>query len=288
MAVVTDSTASIPAALAAEAGITVVPLDVVLGGDRHVEGEGDTAELLVRALEAGTPVSTSQPAPAAFARAYAQAAQAGAREIVSVHLSGELSGTFRAAELAALGSRVPVHLVDSRSTGLVLGFAALAAAEAARARPRRDQRSELAGGAGVAQRAREVAASGAVFFLVDSLEHLRRGGRLSGPAAALGTVLGMRPLLTLREGRIEVHSKVRTRRAARERLVELAVQAAAGRDEPRLAVHHLGEPDVAAELAAQVAEGAGVDVEQVVISQISGVIGAHAGPGLLTVVVTER
>lgn len=287
VAVVTDSTASIPAELAAEAGITVVPLDVVVGGERHVEGEGDTAELLVSALEAGTPVSTSQPAPAAFARAYAQAAKAGAREIVSVHLSGELSGTFRAAELAALGSRVPVHLVDSRAAGLVLGFAVLAAAEAARERPRRGERGALAGGAAVAQRAREVAASGTAYFLVDSLEHLRRGGRLSAPAAALGTVLGMRPILTLRDGRIEVHAKVRTRRAARERLVALAVEAAAGRATPRVAVHHLGEPDVAAELAATIADGVGIDVEGVLISQISAVIGAHAGPGLLTVVVAD-
>lgn len=285
---VTDSTASIPAELAAEAGITVVPLDVVLDGTRHVEGEADTAELLVTALEAGTPVSTSQPAPAAFARAYARAAKAGAREIVSVHLSSELSGTFRAAELAALGSPVPVHLVDSRSAGLGLGFAVLAAAQASRERPRRGERDVLAGGAAVAQRAREVAASGTAYFLVDSLDHLRRGGRLSAGAAALGTVLGMRPILTIRDGRIEVHTKVRTRRAARERLVDLAVEAASARANPRLAVHHLGEPDVAAEIAASVADGLGIDVAEILISQISAVIGAHAGPGLLTVVVADR
>ncbi|MDQ2623834.1 MAG: DegV family protein, partial [Actinomycetota bacterium] len=111
MAIVTDSTASIPAELAATAGVRVVPLDVVIGGERLVEGEGDTDERLVRALDDGVRVSTSQPAPAAFARAYAAAATAGAKEIVSIHLSGELSGTFRAAELAALGSPVPVHLV---------------------------------------------------------------------------------------------------------------------------------------------------------------------------------
>lgn len=283
VAVVTDSTASVPADLVRDAGLLVVPLDVVVGEERHVEGESGTAELLVSALDAGTPVSTSQPAPAAFSEVYAQAARAGAREIVSVHLSGELSGTFRAAELAALGAPVPVHLVDSRATGLVLGFAALAAAGTARVEPRRSGR-----GAVVAQRARDVAASGRVFFLVDSLEHLRRGGRLSAPAAALGTVLGMRPILTLEGGRIEVHSKVRTRRAARDRLVALGVEAAAGREAPRLAVHHLGQPDVAAEIAAQLADGVGVAASEVVISQISAVIGAHAGPGLLSVVVTDH
>jgi len=288
VAIVTDSTASIPPELAEAAGVRIVPLDVVVGDERFVEGEGDTAQRLVRALDDGTRVSTSQPAPAAFARAYAQAAQAGAREIVSIHLSGELSGTFRAAELAALGSPVPVHLVDSRSAGLGLGFSVLAAVEAARARPRRGERGELAGGAAVAQRAREVAASAKALFLVDSLDHLRRGGRLSAGAAALGTVLGMRPLLTLRDGRIEVQEKVRTRRAARERLVHLGVEEAAGRVSPRLGVHHLGQPELAAELAAQLAHGAGVAAAEVTISQISAVIGAHAGPGLLTVVVADR
>ncbi len=288
VAVVTDSTASIPAGLAEAAGVRVVPLDVVIGGERFVEGEGDTEDRLVRALEEGTRVSTSQPAPAAFARVYAQAAQAGAREIVSIHLSGELSGTFRAAELAALGSPVPVHLVDSRSAGLGLGFAVLTAVEAARTRPRRGERDELAGGAAVAQRAREVAASGKVLFLVDSLDHLRRGGRLSAAAAALGTVLGMRPLLTLREGHIEVQEKVRTRRAARERLVQLGAEEAARRVSPRIGVHHLGQPELAAELAGQLARAARMDATEVTISQISAVIGAHAGPGLLTVVVTDR
>ena len=287
VAVVTDSTASVPPELVAEHQLTVVPLDVVIDGARHVEGEGDTARLLVEALEAGTSVTTSQSAPAAFARAYAQAARAGAREIVSVHLSSELSGTFRAAELAALGAPVPVHLVDSRSAGLGLGFAALAAAEAVRELPRR-ARSELAPGAIAAQRARDVAGTARVFFLVDSLDHLRRGGRLSAAAAALGTVLGMRPILTLREGRIEVHAKVRTRRAARERLVALAVEAAAGREWPRLAVHHLGQPELAAELAAEIAAGVGCEADEVLVSQVSAVIGAHAGPGLLTAVVTDR
>lgn len=310
MAIVTDSTASIPPELVEELGIRVVPLDVVIGEERFVEGEGDTASRLVTALEDGTRVSTSQPAPAAFARAYALASKAGAREVVSIHLSGELSGTFRAAELAALGSPVPVHLVDSRSAGLGLGLAVLEAAEAARERPRRGERGErgergqrgerglrglrnpepeeLSGGAGVAQRARDVAGSATVLFLVDSLDHLRRGGRLSAGAAALGTVLGMRPILTLREGRIEVKEKVRTRRAARDRLVALGVEEAGRRASPRLGVHHLGQPDLAAELATQLALDAGVPVSEVMISQISAVIGAHAGPGLLSVVVTGR
>jgi len=284
LAVVTDSTASLPPELREELGVRVVPLDVVIDGERLVEGEEGTAEQVVAALAGGARVTTSQPSPEAFAHAYAEAARAGAREIVSVHLSGELSGTFRAAELAALGSPVPVHLVDSRSAGLGLGFAALAAAEEARRRPRRGERPGVA----AAQRARSVARSAQVFFLVDSLDHLRRGGRLSAPAAALGTVLGLRPILTLREGRIEVHSKVRTRRAARERLVALAVEAARGLERPRLGVHHLGQPELAAQVAGQLAEQVGVPAGEVLVSTLSAVLGAHAGPGVLSVVVAAR
>src|SRR5699024_2217291 len=160
----------------------------------------------------GAKVTTSQPSPEAFARAYARAVEHGAREIVSVHLSGELSGTVRAAELAGLGARAPVHIVHSRSAGMGLGPAVLAGAAHDASAPRRMpwQREDVSLGAQAAQRAREVAETGTLVFLVDSLDHLRRGGRVGATAAALGTVLGLRPLLGLVDGRIEVLEKVRT------------------------------------------------------------------------------
>jgi len=280
--VVTDSTASLPPGLAERWGIEVVPLEVVVDGARHHEGVDLRPADLLAALTAGRRVTTSQPAPAAFARAYARAAERGAREIVSVHLSGELSGTVRAAELAALAAPVPVHVVDSRSVAMGLGLAAVAAAElvAAGAGP--------ADGAAVAERARQVAASTSTVFLVDSLEHLRRGGRIGAAAAALGTVLGLRPLLGLRSGRIEVVEKVRTRRAARERLEVLAIRDAAGRGAAQVAVHHLGQPDVAAGLAGRLEARLGDCVGEVSVSEICTVIAVHAGPGLLAVVVADR
>ncbi|HEY5555013.1 MAG TPA: DegV family protein, partial [Cellulomonas sp.] len=113
-------------------GVVVVPLEVVVGGDRHLEGRDLPPAELTAALTRGVRVTTSQPAPAAFAEAYARAAASGAREIVSVHLSGELSGTVRAAQLAALAAPVPVHVVDSRSVVMGLGFAVLSAARLAR------------------------------------------------------------------------------------------------------------------------------------------------------------
>jgi DegV family protein with EDD domain len=286
VAVVTDSTASLPPALAARCGVHVVPLDVLVDGERFSEGVDLTSARLASVLRAGARVTTSQPPPAAFARAYREAVGRGAREIVSVHLSGELSGTVRAAELAAMAAPVPVHVVDSRTVVMGLGFAVLAAvAEVEAAGQRRQQ--PVADGAAVAERARAVAASTSVYFLVDTLEHLRRGGRLSATAAALGTVLGMRPILTVRAGRIEVAEKVRTRRAARERLEQLAIAEVTRRGTARVAVHHLDDPMTAEALARQVSSWCGEAAGTVEVAEISAVIAAHVGPGTLAVVVTD-
>lgn len=316
VAVVTDSTASLPDGLAQRWGVAVVPLDVLVGTQRHVEGVDLAPADLLAALRRGTRVSTSQPPPAAFAAAYRAAADAGARAIVSVHLSGELSGTVGAARLAAAGSPVPVHVVDSGASVMALGYAVLAAARHARglsrsglllggpplevAPPRGAARAAgwftrvlgrgpdepaLPDADAVAAVAHDVSAAARAWFLVDSLDHLRRGGRLSAASAALGTVLGLRPLLTLEAGRVVVAEKVRTRRAARERLESVARGYAAARGPVRVAVHHLGQPDVAAELVAQVERWP--DVVEVVACETSAVIAAHVGPGVLAVVVVD-
>ncbi|WP_315099097.1 DegV family protein [uncultured Cellulomonas sp.] len=310
VALVTDSTASLPEGAAERWGIGVVPLGVVVDGERYVEGVDLPPATLLAALTAGTKVTTSQPPPSAFAAAYERAAASGAREIVSIHLSGELSGTVRAAQLAAETSPVPVHVVDSRVVAMSLGFAVLDAARysagpvasapatvdqapgpvaAARAwwHARKDVEPRLPSGPEVAERGRTVAASTRVWFLVDSLDHLRRGGRLSMPAAALGIVLGLRPILTLHAGQIEVAEKVRTRRAARERLVALAVAEVARRPLARVAVHHLGQPETAAALAETLVLAAGERLAETAVCESSAVLAAHAGPGLLAIVVAD-
>ncbi len=320
MAVVTDSTASLPDGVAQRWGVGVVPLDVLVGPTRHVEGVDLSPQELLAALQRGVPVSTSQPPPAAFAAAYRAAAEVGAREIVSVHLSGALSGTVGAARLAAADAPVPVHVVDSAVTVMALGYTVLTAARFARGLPTTSgplldgppplEQAEPAGpgervsgwftrtlgrapepstptpdGDAVARLARERSAQARAWFLVDSLDHLRRGGRLSAPAAALGMVLGVRPLLTLRDGQVVVAEKVRTRRAARERLEALAHEHADTRAAVRVAVHHLGQPELAAELVAQAQRWPGV--LEVVACETSAAIAAHVGPGLLAVVVVD-
>jgi fatty acid-binding protein DegV len=286
-----------------------VPLDVVIDGERFVEGVDLSSAALLEALGRGARVTTSQPSPAAFAAAYERAASAGATAVVSVHLSGDLSGTVQAARLAAEQARLPVHVVDARSVGMALGYAVLEAARLASAGPampasllapvpavplparswfhRRAVPPPLPDAEVVAAHATTVASRAGVWFLVDSLEHLRRGGRLSAPAAALGTVLGLRPLLTLDDGHVVVAEKVRTRRAARDRLQEVVLEDVARRGRARVAVHHLGQPDVAETIAEQFSAWAGDRVAEVVVCETSAVLAAHAGPGLLAAVVVD-
>ena len=289
----------------------MVPLDVVVDGERFAEGVDLSPEGLLDALTGNADVSTSQPSPAAFDAAYARAAASGATAVVSVHLSGQMSGTVQAARLAATTAPVPVHVVDSGAVGMALGFAVLEAARVASgglpvpatlvapvpppAPPtegrrwfrRRVEAAPLPPVDDVVAAAEHSAAGSRAWFLVDSLDHLRRGGRLSAPAAALGIVLGLRPLLTIADGSVVVAEKVRTRRAARDRLQAVVLDDIKARPAARAAVHHLGQPDLARTMADQLAAWAGDRLLEVVVCESSAVLAAHAGPGLLAVIVTD-
>lgn len=272
--VVTDSTSCLPPT-AHDSDPRIVPLRVVTEEESYDEGVDVTSAAVVRMLDGGTRVSTSQPPPERFAEAYRDLADDGARAVVSLHLSGELSGTVGSANTAAARSPLAVRVVDSRTVGPGLGFAARAAARCAAAG---------CDATHVADRAREVAESSTSVFVVDSLEYLRRGGRLSTTVATLGTVLGVRPILTMRDGRIELAQRVRTRAAGMERLLDLASESIAGATRPVVGVQHFGAPDRAGTLAGRLRTRTRVDVE---ISEISTVIGVHVGPGTLAVVVAD-
>jgi DegV family protein with EDD domain len=211
IALVTDSTAMLPASQAAERGVTVVPLQVVIGAKAYDEGVDPeaTPDTIAEALRAYTPVSTSRPTPAAFLEVYERAAAEGADCVLSVHLSGEVSGTFESAQLAARQASVPVVAVDTRQLGMATGYAVLAAADVIAAGGTVE---EAAGAA----RARAEATTS--LFYVDTLEYLRRGGRIGAAAAVLGSALAVKPLLTVAEGRITPLEKVRTTSRALARL----------------------------------------------------------------------
>ncbi|WP_250448637.1 DegV family protein, partial [Actinotalea sp. C106] len=126
-----------------------------------------------------------------------------------------------------------------------------------------------------------------VLFAVDSLDHLRRGGRLGPMAAALGTVLGLRPVLGVEDGRIEVVEKARTAGRARDRIVEISAAEVVRRGRCDVAVHHLGQPDLAAATVERLRDLCGTAAGTVHVAEVSAVLGAHVGPGLLAVVLSD-
>ena len=277
VAIVTDSTAYLPAEVVREHGIRVVPLQVVIGGTSYDEGSGVSSATVADALRAWTPVSTSRPGPFAFLTAYERAAEEGCTAVVSVHLSSDMSGTYESAVLGARDAPVPVRVVDSRSLGMGLGFAVVAGAELAASGSSLDD---------VAAAAEKRAAGASTVFYVDTLEHLRRGGRIGAAAAFLGSALAIKPLLHLVDGHIEPLEKVRTAARAIARLEELAVERA-GEGPLDVAVHHLANADRAAAVAERLRSRL-PGLHQLHVSEVGAVVGAHVGPGMLAVVVSPR
>jgi DegV family protein with EDD domain len=281
VAIVTDSTASLPPEVAAERGIVVVPLQVVIGATVYDEGaDGATPDLVAAALKEWKPVSTSRPGPAALLEVYEKAASDGATAIVSVHLSGDMSGTFESAQLAARDASIPVLPVDTRQVGVATGYAALAAADVVDAGGSAEE---------AASAARDRAAASASLFYVDTLEYLRRGGRIGAAAALLGGALAVKPLLQIEDGKVASLERVRTSARALARLEELAVLAA-GEASVDVCVAHLASPERAGQLTEKLAARleANLDGREVWCGELGAVLGAHVGPGMIAVCVAPR
>ena len=272
--VVTDSTAILPPEVAAERGIVVVPLQVVIGATSTTRAPtAPRPELVAEALRECRPVSTSRPAPAAMLEVYERPPRRAPTAIVSVHLSGEMSGTFESAQLAARDASVPVLPVDTRQVGVATGYAALAAADVLDARRRR-----RGGGRGGARRGPTASTS---LFYVDTLEYLRRGGRIGAAAALFGGALAVKPLLQIDDGRVATLEKVRTvgpgagpaRGAGRRRPPARRRSTSASPTSPA--------PTGPAQLAEQLAERLADNLEgrEVWCGELGAVLGAHVGPG---------
>jgi DegV family protein with EDD domain len=275
VAVVTDSTAGLPAELVARHQLTVVPLTVTIDGASGREGIDIAPADVAKALVARhSSITTSRPSPVDFAAAYGRLLDGGAAGVVSVHLSAKLSGTYDAAKLAAAEYPDRVVVVDSQSTGMGLGFAALAAGGFA----------DLAAGA---EAARAAVARITTLFYVDTLEYLRRGGRIGAASALVGTALSVKPILRMVDGEIVVRDKVRTASRALTRLVDLAVEAA-GDAEVEVGVQHLAASARADELVVRLGERLGDRLRACYETEIGAAVGAHVGPGLASVAVYIR
>lgn len=273
--IVTDSTANIPSEILSENPIRVIPLQLIW--DHHILRDGidiQPSEFYQRLRTSNTLPTTSQATPEEFKVLYNDLLDQG-YEILSIHISSKLSGTIDSATQAKKALRgKPIEVVDSLSTSMAMGFQAMAAARVAA------QGGSLKDCQVVAEKAKE---KSGVYFALNTLEFLQRGGRIGGAAAFLGTVLNLKPLLELRNGVIESADKVRTFSKTLERLLDLVEKKLEEDPGPvRLCVIHGDSPNEAQQLMdAAIQRFQNTLVTETLISDVSPVIGSHAGPGAL-------
>jgi DegV family protein with EDD domain len=270
VAIITDSTAYLPAELITRYGLHVVPLYVTFGAEVLRDGVDLTDEQFYQKLAAAQELpTTSQPSVGDFLQAYRAAGQE-ADALLVVTISSALSGTYNSAVTAAreTSSDVPIRVIDSRSTSLGLGMIVLAAARAVEAGAKLDEAARLA--EGIIPRLH-------VIFVVDTLKYLQKGGRIGGATALVGSLLQVKPVLFLNDGRVDVLEKPRTRERARQRLIEI-IQERVRPDQPvHAAVAHAAAPAEAEALKAQVTSR--FRCVEFFTSGVSPAIGTHAGPG---------
>ena len=271
--IVTDSTAYLPEAVTSALGIEVVPVQVVVDGQALDELTGVTVGEVTAALRAGKSVTTSRPNPEKFIATYEQLINSGCDSIVSVHLSSELSGTYESAFLASQKFQIPIRVIDSRAIAMMFGFAVETGARMAQV------------GANVDEVEKAISArclDSTIEFYVDTLEFLQRNGRISNVRSRVGSALSVKPLLHIKDGRVEQHELVRTASKAVERLVQIAAERAKLKPS-EIAVHHVDALDRANEVAQQLCEL--LDIPSVTVTPAGAVVGAHVGPGAVAVVV---
>ena len=279
VAIVTDSAADLDPATAAAAGIVVVPLIVSFGQDSYRAGVEMTTEAFwerMTALDAPFP-TTAAASPGVFRDTFEAAFARGADAVVCVTVGSTLSGTHKSAQVALemLPGR-DIRLVDSKSASMGQGLLVLLAAELASAGVPAD---------GIARTIELRAEDAIVVVCLDTLEYLKKGGRLSGRKAAIGSLLGVKPLISIGDGVVETIDRVRTRTKARARAIDFIMT------EPieRLAVLHTVSPDVDAfrdELVAR-APG-GIDPSRVSTQLIGSSVGPHLGPGAVGAAVLRK
>ncbi len=272
--IIADSTCDLPDAIIRELGIRVVPLTVHFGDEQFRDHFDLTSEAFFAKLVASRHhPRTSQPSPNDFAQLYREMSRE-YESVVCVTISSKLSGTYQSAVMGLeLAGNPDVEIVDTRSASLGVGMAAVAAARAAAAGKGKQE---------VAQAARRVADDLKVFFVVDTLEYLERNGRIGKAKFLLGTLLNIKPILTLDDGLVAPLENVRGRAKVVPRMVELAVEAAKGR-EVTIAVVHAAAPEEAERLKEALAEK--LRVKEFFVNYLGPVIGTHTGPGTLGILV---
>lgn len=267
--IVTDSTADLPKELYREYQIAVVPLKVMLDQQVYKDGEDiEPPEFYIRLIDTEEKVTTSQPAPGEILATYQRLIAEGAEKIISIHLSSGISGTYQAAQLAR--NMLPDHditVIDSRNVCGGLGLIVLAAAKAAKAGKSKEEIIELVS---------EIIDKMQVNFLVDTLDYLHRGGRVTKTQAMMGTLLNIKPMISVKDGVLQPIDIIRGKTKGIKKIINMAQQVSANKKIVCYLVHAHDENALAQikELAL-----ANLQIDELVISQIGTVIGAHTGPG---------
>lgn len=277
--IVTDSTADLPADLIQELGITVVPLIVRFGPEALHEGvEITNAEFYHRLTVDPDHPSTSQPSPGEFIEAYKEIADE-ADEIISIHISSDLSGTYESATSAAGSDEVatPVHVVDSRSASIGMGHLVVLAAERAR---------DGVGAETILTELNEWTQRSRICFLLDTLEYLKRGGRIGAAQAFLGSLLKVKPVLHVMNGVVEPLDRVRSARKAGDRIVRYIRDEAGDGRLAYAGILHSTDDKLANEIRVRI--DAEFEVGHWYVAEIGAVIGAHVGPGAVGVAFPAR
>ena len=272
--VVTDSSSRLPPEIAAHYGIVVVPLHLAADGDEFREGVDEIPEDLITRSGVTTSGANPQELTEAFGEAVAASDGAG---VVAVMMSRRLSGTWSAARLASETYPGQIRVVDSRSVGLALGFAAIAAAQAAQAGADRDR---------VYESAIRQASITESLIAVQQLDNLRNSGRISATSRLLGSALSIKPILGLDDGMLVLRDRQRTFSKAVDKMIDQAIEFADGRP-VTLGIQHSAAAEAAAELADRVRPKLRVVTSQLTVD-LGPILGSHIGPNALGLVVTTQ
>lgn len=273
--IVTDSTADLPKELAAACGITVVPLKVIFNDDEPLRDGVDinTAQFYRRQIEKKEYSRTSQPAPAEFCEVYKELSLSGS-SIISLHLSSGLSGTCQSALMAKdMLPGIDIEVVDSKLASMGHGLIALEAARAAGEGKSKDE---------VLRIIRHMVSGAMLYFIVDTLEYLARGGRIGKAQALLGNILSIKPILYLKDGIVHPLERIRGRSKAIERLSQI-IEEKAGKRRVKCSLVHGMDPKGMEQLYQKIVPL--LNCDEPVCSTLGAVIGTHTGPGVLGVIV---
>lgn len=271
VSIVTDSTAYLPAEYVEQYGITVTPQVLIWGEQTYEDGiDIKPDEFYQRLKSAKVMPTTSQVSISNMKKAFETQVEQG-NEVLGIFISSKLSGTIQSAlqgrESLEKG-REKVDIVDSNSTAMAMGFQVLAAARAAAAG------ASLAECKALADHARQ---NSGVYFVVDTLEFLHRGGRIGGAQRLLGTALNLKPILALQDGKVEAMERIRTKAKAMDRLIEIIGEQTHGKTPVRLATLHANAAEEARETLSRAAQHVGAS--ESIFTSVSPVVGAHTGPG---------